>query len=64
MPATRRTRWFRLRLAFALGVIALLIYELAVGQNRLVALTQAALILGIIVTSALDLRDLRRRRSN
>jgi hypothetical protein len=58
-----RTRWLRLRMAFALGVPGLLIYELAVRQNWLLVLTQVLLILGIIVTSALDLRDLRRQRS-
>jgi len=62
----RRIRWtrrLRLRLAFALGVLGLLIYELAVRQKWFVVLIQVLLILGIIVTSALDLRDLRRRRS-
>jgi uncharacterized membrane protein YecN with MAPEG domain len=50
--------------AFALGVLGLLAYELAAGKNWLVVLVQVVLILGIIVTSALDLRDLRRQRSN
>jgi len=64
MRRIRITRWFRLRVAFALGVLGLLAYELAAGKNWLVVLVQVVLILGIIVTSALDLRDLRRQRSN
>jgi hypothetical protein len=46
--------------AFALGVVGLRIYQLAVGLNWLVVLTQVVLVLGVIVTRALDLRDLRR----
>ena len=57
------TRWFRLRLAFALGVLVLLAFELSGHRSLLVTLAQALLILGIIITCALDLRDLRRRRA-
>jgi len=59
------TKWFRLRVAFAVGVLALLGVELS-GRKNLppVVLVQAVLIVGIIVTSAVDLRDLRRRRGS
>jgi hypothetical protein len=40
--------------AFALGVLGLLIYKLAVGLNWLVVLVQVVLILCVVVTSALD----------
>jgi len=58
------TKWFRLRVAFAVGVLALLGVELSGRKNLPVVLVQALLIVGIIVTSALDLRDLRRRRGS
>lgn len=54
------TKWFRLRVAFAVGVLALLGVELSGRKNLPVVLVQALLIVGIVVTSALDLRDLRR----
>jgi hypothetical protein len=56
------TKWFRLRAVFAVVVLALLIEELIGRRTWLVGLVQAVFIVGIIVTSALDLRDLRRRR--
>jgi len=49
--------------AFALGVLVLLPFELSGHRSWLVILPQALLILGIIITSALDLRDLHRRRA-
>ena len=60
MGRASETKWFRLRVAFALGVLVLLAFELSGHRSLLVTLPQALLILGIIVTSALDLRDLRR----
>jgi 4-amino-4-deoxy-L-arabinose transferase-like glycosyltransferase len=63
MVRASATRWFRLRLAFALGVLVLLVFELFGHRSWLVVLPQALLIVGIIITSALDLRDLRRRRA-
>ena len=63
MGRASETKWFRLRVAFALGVLVLLAFELSGHRSLLVTLPQALLILGIIVTSALDLRDLRRRRA-
>ena len=65
MGRASMTKWFRLRVAFAVGVLALLGVELS-GRKNLppVVLVQAVLIVGIIVTSALDLRDLRRRRGS
>jgi hypothetical protein len=44
---------------FVHEVLVLLAFELSDHRTWLVSLTQALLILGIIVTSALDLRDLR-----
>lgn len=66
-PVTRMgsiaiTRWLKLRVVFAIGVLALLAIELSGHRSRPVILLQALLIVGIIVTSALDLRGLRRRR--
>jgi hypothetical protein len=49
--------------AFALGVLILLAVELSGHRGLIVTVPQALLILGIIVTSALDLRDLHRRRA-
>jgi len=57
------TKWFPLRVAFALWVLVLLAVEVSGHRNWLVILVQVLLILGIIVTSALDLWDLRRRRA-
>jgi hypothetical protein len=56
MQRASATRWFRLRVAFALGVLALLAVELSGHRSLLVTIPQALLILGIIATSALDLR--------
>jgi hypothetical protein len=61
MPRFRRTRWFLLRVTFALGVLGLLIYDLALGLHRFVVVLQGVLILGIIVTSILGLRADRQR---
>jgi hypothetical protein len=63
MARAPATKWFRLRVAFALGALAILAFELSGHRSWLVILLQALLIVGIIVTSALDLRDLRRRRA-
>jgi len=63
MRRPSEVKWFRLRVAFALGVLILLVVELSGHRSWLVIVPQALLILGIIVTSALDLRDLRRRRA-
>jgi hypothetical protein len=61
MGRASETKWFRLRVAFGLGVLVLLAFELSGHRSLPVILLQALLILGIIVTSALDLWDLRRR---
>jgi hypothetical protein len=45
--------------AFALGVLALLVVELSGHRAWLVVIPQALFIVGIIVTNVLDLRDLR-----
>jgi hypothetical protein len=62
MQRASATKWLRLRVAFALGVLALLAVELSGHRSLLVTIPQALLILGIIATSALDLRDLLRRK--
>jgi len=61
MARASATRWLGLRLVLALGVVALLGRELAGHRAWFVVLPQALLIVGILVTSALDIRDLRRR---
>jgi uncharacterized membrane-anchored protein len=61
MRRPSQTRWFRLRVLFALGVLVLLGVELSGRRNWPVVLVQALLIVGIIATSVLDLMDLRRR---
>ena len=63
MTRASLTKWFRLRVACALGVLVLLVVQLSGHRSGLVVLLQTLLIAGIIVTSALDLRDLRRRRA-
>ena len=63
MQRVSETKWFPLRVAFALWVLVLLAVEVSGHRNWLVILVQVLLILGIIVTSALDLWDLRRRRA-
>jgi hypothetical protein len=62
-PEMRRpseVKWFRLRVAFALGVLILLVVELSGHRSWLVIVPQALFIVGIIVTSVLDIRDVRR----
>lgn len=63
MPRISVTKWFRLRLAFAVGVLVLLAIELTGHRSWPVLLLQVLLIIGIVITSALDLRDLRGRRT-
>jgi hypothetical protein len=60
MGRASATKWFRLRVAFALGVLVLLALELSGHPSWPVFLPQALFIVGIIVTSALDLRDCRK----
>jgi len=60
MRRPSEVKWFRLRVAFALGVLILLVVELPGHRSWLVIVPQALLILGIIVTSVLDIRDVRR----
>ena len=62
MERPSATKWFRLRVACAVGVLAGLAFELSGQRSWPWILLQAVLIVGIIVTSALDLRDLRSRR--
>ena len=57
------TKWLRLRAIFAIGVLALVGVELSGHRPWPVILLQALLIVGIVITSALDLRDIRRRTS-
>jgi|SRR5665213_194057 len=63
MSRIKATRWFRLRLAFAIGVLILLAVELTGHRSWIVVALQALLIIGIIITSALDLRDVHGRRA-
>ncbi len=63
MSRISATKWLRLRLAFAAGVLVLLAIELTGHRSWPVLLLQVLLIVGIVITSALDLRDLRGRRT-
>jgi len=53
------TRWFWIRVALAVGVVALLAVELAGHRTWYVVALQAVLIVGIVLTSAADLREIR-----
>jgi uncharacterized membrane protein YecN with MAPEG domain len=57
------TPWFRLRVGFAVGVLVLLALELTGHRPWPVLVLQVLLIAGIVITSALDFRDLRARRA-
>jgi hypothetical protein len=46
--------------AFAIGVLVLLVVELSSRRTWLVVVPQALFIVGIIVISVLDMRDVRR----
>ena len=56
----RPTRWLRLRIACAVGVLAMLVVELTGHRTSAIELVQLVLIGGIVVTSVLDVRDHRR----
>jgi len=60
MRRPSEVKWFQLRVAFALGVLILLVVELSGHRSWLVIVPQALFIVGIIVTSVLDIRDVRR----
>jgi len=59
MSRIATTKWFRLRVVFAIGVLPLLAIELSGHRSWPVVLIQTLLIVGIVITSLLDLRDLR-----
>ena len=61
MERRTRPRWFNLRVVSVLVVVGLLVFDLLVRRYWFVSLVQAVLVIGIIVTSVLDLRDLRHR---
>jgi hypothetical protein len=63
MSRMSATKWIRLRLAFAIGVLVLLAIELSGHRSWPLFLLQGLLIVGIVVTSALDLRDFRGGRT-
>ena len=63
MSRISATKWLRLRLVFAVGVLALLAIELTGHRSWPVLVLQVLLIVGIVITSALDLRELRGRNS-
>jgi hypothetical protein len=58
------TKWLRLRALFAVVVLVLLAVELFGQRSWLLGAIQILFIAGIVVTSILDLRELRRRRIN
>jgi hypothetical protein len=53
----RVTKWLRLRAVFAIGVLALVPVELAGHRGWPVVVPQALLIVGIVTTSVVDLRE-------
>ena len=55
-----KVNWFRLRVAFAVGVLILLVVELSGHCTWEVVVLQALFIVGVIVTSVLDIADVRR----
>jgi hypothetical protein len=62
-PRVMVTKWLRLRAVFAVGVLALLVVELTTGgRNWPIVVPQAVLIVGIVITSVLDLNTIRARR--
>ena len=63
MPSTSAAKWLPLRVAFAVGVLVLLAVELSGHRDWPVLLLQSLFIVGIVITSGLDLRDLRGRRA-
>ena len=60
MRRPSEVKWFRLRVAFAAGVLILLVVELSGHRTWEVVVLQALFIVGIIVTSVLDIADVRR----
>jgi hypothetical protein len=63
MARTPPTKWFRLRLVLGVGVLALLAVDLSDHWRWPVLLAQDLLIAGVVVTSLLDLREVRVRRA-
>ncbi|HVB00885.1 MAG TPA: hypothetical protein VNE42_06450 [Acidimicrobiales bacterium] len=61
MERRTKPRWFNLRVVFAVVVVALLCFDLLVRRYWFVSLVQVVLVVGIIVTSVLDLRDMGHR---
>ncbi len=53
-----RPRWFGARVAFALAVVALVAVELTSRRYRLAGIVQAVLIVGVIVASVVDIREI------
>lgn len=58
----RVTRWLKLRAVLAVGVLVLVAVELAGHRGPAVVVPQALLIMAIVVTVILDVRDIRRSR--
>jgi len=61
MERRTRPRWFNLRVVSVVVVVGLLVFDLLVRRYWFVSLVQAVLVIGIIVTSVLDLRGMRHR---
>jgi hypothetical protein len=62
MPERPTSRWLRIRAGLAVVVVALVIVELTGHRSWPVALVQGICIIGIIITVALDLWDIYKRR--
>jgi hypothetical protein len=57
-----KTKWLRLRAFFAVVVLVLLVVDLFGQRSWLLGAIQILFLVGIVATSILDFRDLRRRR--
>jgi hypothetical protein len=62
MPGMKATKWVRIRGVLAVGVLALVVVELTGRRSWSVVVPQVVLIVGIVVTSVLDVIALRRHR--
>jgi len=58
------TRWLRLRAVFAVVILVLVIEELVGPRVWPAVLVQVIGIIGVVITSALDVHDIRRKRLN
>ncbi len=61
MKRGSRPRWFRLRVVYALALVALIAAEISSRRYRLAGIVQLVLIVGIIIASFVDVRGMFRK---